>query len=124
MPYVEELAPVGCFHLEGDRFRRRYRHRLHRIGVRRIEERFRQIAAEHPGKSLVLLCFEHDPADCHRSNFARWWLERPARRCSRSACPSARSRSPTRATSKPPSPDPGVALRRPGLVTGASASIR
>jgi hypothetical protein len=76
MPYVEELAPVGCFHPEGDRFRRRYRHRLHRIGVRRIEERFRQIAAEHPGKSLVLLCFEHDPADCHRSNFARWWLEK------------------------------------------------
>jgi hypothetical protein len=45
------------------------------VGVPAIERRFRDIS-DRRGSPLVLLCFEADPADCHRSTFGRWWLDR------------------------------------------------
>jgi hypothetical protein len=53
-----------------------YRERLDQIGVDRIEQRFREVSAEHGGRPLVLLCFERDRGDCHRGTFAGWWQER------------------------------------------------
>lgn len=34
------------------------------------------IARAHPGRPLVLLCFEENPADCHRSWLAAWLHDR------------------------------------------------
>ena len=77
MPFVRELAPFGAFHIEDAKtFERLYRERLDEKGVARIESRFQAIARQRPGVPLALCCFERDPADCHRSSFARWWLER------------------------------------------------
>ena len=76
--YMVELAPVGgLFHVEDPaEFRAGYRERLDSVGVERIERRFQGIAQQHDGRPLVLLCFENDPRDCHRGDFAGWWLER------------------------------------------------
>ena len=77
IPYISELAPVGhLFDLAGPEFDRAYRARLDQIGVDRIERRFRNVAAAHGGRPLILLCFERDRADCHRGTFAMWWRER------------------------------------------------
>ena len=77
MPFVSELAPYGTFHIEdAEAFERAYRERLDRKGVDRIEGRFQAIMRQRPGVPLVVCCFERDPAVCHRSSFARWWLER------------------------------------------------
>ena len=81
MPFLRELAPYGAFHIEDDEaFEQVYRDRLDRAGVDRIEARLRAIAEQRPGVPLALCCFERDPADCHRSSFARWWLERTGER--------------------------------------------
>jgi hypothetical protein len=76
-PAIRELTPVGSlFHIEDAvEFEAAYRRHLNRAGVVSIDRRFREIAAQHEGRPLVLLCFEADPADCHRSTFSRWWLE-------------------------------------------------
>lgn len=68
--------PTGAlFGIEdANAFELAYRAHLDRIGVAAIDARFQAIAAEHSGP-LVLLCFEQNRADCHRSTFARWWLE-------------------------------------------------
>jgi hypothetical protein len=77
IPYISELAPVGrLFDLDGAEFDHAYRERLDHIGVDRIEQRFREIAAAHGGRPLILLCFERDRAACHRGTFAEWWQER------------------------------------------------
>jgi len=49
---------------------------LEEIGVERIADLLTKIGAEEGCRALVLLCFEMDPADCHRSAFARWWAAR------------------------------------------------
>jgi len=49
---------------------------LEEIGVERITYLLTEIGAEEGSRPLVLLCFEADPADCHRATFARWWAAR------------------------------------------------
>ena len=76
--YLPELAPTGGLFQVDDpvEFAARYRERLVSIGVERIEQRLQALAGQHDGRPLVLLCFEADPADCHRGDFADWWLAR------------------------------------------------
>jgi hypothetical protein len=77
MPYISELAPVGhLFDLDGAEFDHAYRERLDHIGVDRLERRFREVAAAHSCRPLVLLCFERARAEWHRGTFAAWWMER------------------------------------------------
>lgn len=57
-------------------YRRRFRHNLHKTGVRRIREQLEAISQRHGGKGIVLLCFEDvaKPGEwCHRTLFAEWW---------------------------------------------------
>jgi hypothetical protein len=74
---VRDLMPWGLFgrDLAWAEFERRYRARLDRIGVARLRAQFDAIAAEHPGRPLVLLCWERSGEPCHRRVFADWWLE-------------------------------------------------
>lgn len=54
-------------------FNRRYHEVLDSRGVDNIRGLLEDIA-EHAGDNrLVLMCFEKDPADCHRAGFADWW---------------------------------------------------
>lgn len=80
MPYIEELAPRGMFHVDDpSEFRRLYRERLDGFGPELLVRRFRELADAHDGLPLlplVLLCFERDRRDCHRGDFAEWWQER------------------------------------------------
>jgi hypothetical protein len=75
IPYMPELAPLGgLFHIEdAAEFRTAYWERLDGLGVARIEARFARLLEQSEGRPLVLLCYEHDPKDCHRSDFAVWW---------------------------------------------------
>jgi uncharacterized protein YeaO (DUF488 family) len=43
-----------------------------------IEQRLAELAAEHPGQTLVLCCFERVERGehCHRRAFAEWWEAR------------------------------------------------
>jgi hypothetical protein len=81
LPYIEELAPAGCFKIRDiEGFRRCYFERLERAGVEQIQERFQELIDEHDGRPLVLLCFEKARKDCHRGDFAEWWLQRTGER--------------------------------------------
>ncbi|MGI8800618.1 MAG: DUF488 family protein [Solirubrobacteraceae bacterium] len=75
---VSDLKPFGLFgrDLPWPEFAAGYRERLDRIGVDRLRHQFDQIAAEHPGRPLVLLCWEKPGKPCHRIVFAEWWYER------------------------------------------------
>ena len=60
-----------------DEFERQYIAQLERHGPQRIAVELAGIAANaylEPSQRLVLLCYETDPARCHRSQFADWWL--------------------------------------------------
>ncbi|MBO9533938.1 MAG: DUF488 family protein [Solirubrobacteraceae bacterium] len=70
--YVHELAPAGLLDLHGREFAEAYLTRLDRHGDRILD---RLAAVENPGLPLALLCFEANPAQCHRSTAAQW-LER------------------------------------------------
>jgi hypothetical protein len=48
----------------------RYRERIEEYGVCRITTELEEIAADCGADLLVLMCFEADPADCHRQIFA------------------------------------------------------
>ncbi len=73
--------PPRVFRLKDDEeFRRKYRHHLYRVTPERIGQRLEEIASRHPGERLVLLCFEANPAECHRSMFAEWWMEQTGQR--------------------------------------------
>ena len=74
---VRLLAPPGyAFRLgDWDEFRRKYRHHLYRTTVPRMRHAFAEIAERHPGKTLVLCCFEARIEDCHRGLWAEWWHE-------------------------------------------------
>jgi hypothetical protein len=78
LEHVRELAPPGyVFNIKDEQtWRRKYRHHLYRVTAERLQQRFEEIAHRHPGQRLVLLCFESDPAGCHRRMFAEWWQER------------------------------------------------
>lgn len=74
---VHMLTPGELFsqrnQLSTAQFRARYYKRLDNYGVQKIHKVLKAISKENDGKALVLLCFEKDPAECHRSLFARWW---------------------------------------------------
>ena len=75
--HVSQLAPPPqVFHLadsDWQAFRRAYRHKLHRTTPQRLQRVFDDLSRKHGDRRLVLLCFEADPADCHRGLFAEWW---------------------------------------------------
>lgn len=75
---LPDLYPDGwMFGIEDDaKFNEAYRKKLERLGVDRIAEGLGKISDEEGGADLVLLCFEADPGQCHRSQFARWWEAR------------------------------------------------
>ena len=72
------LAPSReTFALKDDAaFEASYLAGLEKIGVERIANLLAKIHVEEGSRPLVLLCFEADPADCHRATFARWWAAR------------------------------------------------
>jgi hypothetical protein len=51
-----------------------YLAQLDRAGPKQIAGVLAEIANVSGAARLVLLCFEADPAACHRSLFAAWWL--------------------------------------------------
>jgi Active DUF488-N3 subclade len=57
-----------------DEFRGHFEAQLGQYGARRIARQLHQIARDAGAERLVLLCFEADPGQCHRSLFAGWWL--------------------------------------------------
>ena len=77
--FVRELAPYGVFGqgLDPDEGRRRYRERLD-ANAPAIVTNLAEIARQHPGEPLCLLCFEDVEAGeaCHRRWFAEWAKER------------------------------------------------
>lgn len=67
------------FHTPDDEFARQYTAQLDRYGAERIAAELARIAAmayEAPSGRLVLICWEADPARCHRRQLADWWLHR------------------------------------------------
>lgn len=72
---LPDLYPDGwMFGIEDDaRFEKVYVAKLDRLGVDRIMEGLGKISDKEGGADLALLCYEADPAQCHRSMFARWW---------------------------------------------------
>jgi hypothetical protein len=74
-PRLREAAP-GRDYLDADpaEFERRYLAQLDGYGPARIGAALERIAQEREAESLVLLCFEPVPADCHRSTFAAWLM--------------------------------------------------
>jgi uncharacterized protein (DUF488 family) len=63
-----------------DEFNHEYRKKLERIGTRRIAAELGAISSEAGGRTLVLLCFEANPKDCHRRVFADFWESRTGQR--------------------------------------------
>jgi hypothetical protein len=59
--------------LSADAFRAAYWAGLDRRGIERIADALVDIALTAGDDRLVLMCFEADPADCHRADFAQWW---------------------------------------------------
>jgi len=62
--------------LPRDTYTTAYLRHLDRAGVDAIAEELDRIAAAHPGRRLVLLCFDRldkPGAWCHRTLFAVWW---------------------------------------------------
>ena len=51
-----------------------YVQRLERFGPQKISRTLEQLAADHDAEHLLLLCHEPDPGQCHRRQFADWWL--------------------------------------------------
>jgi hypothetical protein len=67
------MPPYAALHIEdAAKFERLCVERLDRIDVEDLYERLESLSTRHGGRRLVLLCFERDPAECHRSILARW----------------------------------------------------
>lgn len=75
---ITNLMPWGLLgrDLPWPEFEAGYRERLDQIGTDRLRRQFDEIAAKHPDRPLVLLCWEKPGAPCHRAVFAEWWQER------------------------------------------------
>jgi len=78
---VRALMPSGLFgkDLSDAEFAARYRERLDKTGVAKLQRVFHAISAKHGGARLVCLCFEDVLGReqlCHRRTFADWWQER------------------------------------------------
>jgi Protein of unknown function, DUF488 len=69
-------APFGLLDVtdEGE-FRRRYRHRLHRLTPKVLGE-LRDLVETYAPAPLVLLCYEPPGAWCHRVLLAEWLQEK------------------------------------------------
>ena len=77
---VRKLMPAGLLRkprLEPAEFERLYVQRLDAFGIERIGRRLQEIADEHGGPVLVLLCWEKVAKGefCHRRVFTTWWQE-------------------------------------------------
>lgn len=74
---IKELMPYGLMakDLPWPCFVKGYTERLEATGVTVFEEIFEEIRGRQGERPLVLLCFEHDPRECHRGVFANWWME-------------------------------------------------
>jgi hypothetical protein len=73
---IDELKPFGLLGIEDEHeFETAYRARLDRVGVERLREIFDETARDTGASTLVLCCFEKDPAECHRRQFAAFWKE-------------------------------------------------
>ena len=74
------LAPTReTFRIEdAEEFRRSYLGHLEELSVETIAVQLGQIAFEHGGRPLALLCYEdvHAGELCHRRMFANWWKDR------------------------------------------------
>lgn len=70
------LKPFGIFgkNLTDEEYKRLYLERLDRIGVDKIRRVLREIQGDK--KNLILMCFERNREECHRSWFAEWWQEK------------------------------------------------
>lgn len=69
------VMPWGLLDLsEPDEFRRRYRHRLHRLTPRILGE-LGELLARYDGWPLALSCFEQPGEFCHRTVLAGWLSE-------------------------------------------------
>lgn len=77
LPAIKELMPYGLMgkDLPWPSFVSGYTKRLDEIGVTVFEDIFDDLRRRHGDRPLVLLCFEHDPRQCHRGVFARWWMD-------------------------------------------------
>jgi hypothetical protein len=74
-PRLWEATPRGdYFHASREAFDAAYLAQFDRYGARRIARRLAAIARETGAETLLLMCFEADPEQCHRSLFAEWWL--------------------------------------------------
>lgn len=71
--HAGSVTPYGLLHIEDPaEFAAAYVARLDRHGSAVIDE----LQALTGGAPAVLLCFERDPADCHRSTLAGWLADR------------------------------------------------
>ncbi len=73
-----ELAPSReAFGIsDPDAFAAAYRAGLEELGIDLILSKLEKISMESGGLPLALLCFEKDPADCHRGLLSVWLRER------------------------------------------------
>lgn len=73
---IKDLMPFGLLQIEDkELYEKKYRERLDRIGIERIQKQLDAFGNEKP---VVLLCYEdvRDPSQwCHRTMFAQWLLE-------------------------------------------------
>lgn len=73
---INDLMPFGLLQINDKAlYERKYRERLDRIGIDRIQKQIDAFGFEKP---VVLLCYEdvRDPSQwCHRTMFAQWLLE-------------------------------------------------
>jgi hypothetical protein len=84
--HVSQLAPYGLMStkLTDEEFKEKYIARLEKAGVEQI--RYALLAASHPGKAVVLCCYEKvedlevNEDDCHRRTFAHWWEQQTGER--------------------------------------------
>ena len=74
---LPDLYPDGWMFgiKDDDRFNEAYRRKMDTLGVDRIAAQLARISQEEDGQPLCLLCYEADPARCHRSVLAAWWTE-------------------------------------------------
>jgi hypothetical protein len=76
-PVAHVLTPRWSYlKAEPAEFQRCYSEQLERFGVCKIARTLERIAVEHEAEALVLLCHERSWADCHRYQFAQFWMNR------------------------------------------------
>jgi hypothetical protein len=77
---VHALKPWGLMEVPDSEFNERFRARLEKTGVAKLQRVFHAISGKHKGQRLVLLCHEQvlgpKAKCCHRRDWAEWWRER------------------------------------------------